>query len=165
MHRIAAETLEDKRFAPFGRVLRLPEPSSREATISRDAVTLYGDLARIGAVGSDVEFGLAVLDPRAPTMESMERHVETAELLFAVRGDFVLPLAPPSADAPSPEEVRCFVVLEGQGCVLERATWHWAPFPTKGRCEVLVAFKAGTPVNDMIIEPLSGGAVEIGLEG
>lgn len=165
MHRIEAEVLDEARLEPFGRVLKLPEPSSGEATISRDAVTLYGDLARIGAVGSDVEFGLAVLDPREPTMESMERHVETAELLFAVRGDFVLPLAPASADVPSPEGVRCFVVPEGQGCVLDRATWHWAPYPTKGRCELLVAFKAGTPVNDMIIEPLSGGAVEIGLEG
>jgi ureidoglycolate hydrolase len=161
MPRIHAEALTEARFAPFGRLLRLPAPASGRATIARDAVTLYGDLARIGDVGADVEFGLALLEPREPSMDNMERHVETAELLFAVKGAFVLPLAPAAAELPAPKEVRCFVVPEGQGCVLERATWHWAPYPMQGRCEVLVGFKAGTPANDMIIEPLAGGAVSI----
>lgn len=156
MRRIHAESLEEGRFAPFGRLLRLPAPGTTRPTIARDAVTLYADLARIGAVGSDVEFGLALLDPREPTLESMERHVATAELLFAVRGDFVLPLVEASAEVPGPDQVHCFVVREGQGCVLNTGTWHWAPYPMKGRCEVLVGFKAETPARDMIIEALAG---------
>lgn len=145
-------------FTSFGTILRLPGVGEREPTIARDAVTLYGDLARLEAVGTDVELGLAVLEPRDATLEKMERHDRTSELLFAVEGSFVLPVAPASEEDPSPESVRAFVVPAGCGCVLTPSTWHWAPLPIDGRCVVLVGFRAGTPADDMIIQPFRDGA-------
>lgn len=157
---VRAEPMSAEAFAPFGHVLRLPAPGSVEPTIARDRVTLYGDLARIAGV-DDVEFGLAVLEAREGTQEQMEQHRLSAELLFAARGAFVLTLAPPADRTPQAAHVRAFVVPEGQGCMLHTATWHWAPFPMGPRCEILVGFRAGTPVDDMVIAPVDGGALEI----
>lgn len=157
MRAVQAYPLDDVGFEPFGRVLRVPAPDTAAPTISRPGVTLFGDLARIAAVGDDVEFGLAVLAPREPGLDRLERHGRTAELLFAVRGDFVLAVAPPGGDVPLPEEVCCFVVRTGEGCVLKPSAWHWAPYPMHGTCEVLVGFRAGTPHDDMHIVPLHGG--------
>ncbi len=160
---IRAETLDEARFAPFGRVLRMPRSGAAEPTIARDRVTLYGDLARIAIDDGEVEIGLAVLEAREPLMAEMEQHRHTAELLFALRGGFVLPVAPPQDEEPASARVTAFVVPEGEGCVLHAATWHWAPFPMVDRCEILVGFRAGTPQFDMIIRPLARGEVaEIG---
>ena len=160
---IRAEALDETRFAPFGRILRLPRSGSAEPTIARDRVTLYGDLARIAIEDGEVEFGLAVLEAREPRMAEMEQHRHTAELLFAVRGAFVLPVAPPQDEEPASARVAAFVIPEGEGCVLHAATWHWAPFPMADRCEILVGFRAGTPRSDMVVRPMArGDVVEIG---
>lgn len=163
MRRVETLPAEPADFAPYGTILRLPGASDAEPTIARDGVTLFSDLARLEAVGTDIELGLAVLDPREAVIDRMERHHQTSELLFAVEGAFVLPVAPASDEELAPESVRAFHVPKGQGCVMPPSTWHWAPLPIQGRCVVLVGFRAGTPSNDMHVQPLRGEAhVEIG---
>jgi hypothetical protein len=63
-----------------------------------------------------------------------DRHIRTEELWLPTRGEFVVALgmAEDPNDAQSPprgDEMRCFVVREGEAFVVLRNVWHCGPWP------------------------------------
>ncbi len=60
------------------------------------------------------------------------RHATHTQALMPINCDAVLAVAPASTDFATPgaiETVRAFRLAPLEVLVLERATWHWGPFP------------------------------------
>lgn len=127
---VMAEELSEEAFAPYGRIVKVPEEPA----------------PRSGA-GWECWYGFQVLECRWPlylgavrtalrpiVVDAMERHTHTFELLYPHGTDLIQPLALPlaldDADArPDPATLRAFRLPVGFGIVMHPGTWHSAAFP------------------------------------
>lgn len=100
--------------------------------------------------GGRVSVGVLKLQQRPLDFHELERHVATPELLVAVQGDVVFPVAPPNHPLPSPEAeaLEAFRLNQGEAVIMNPGVWHGLPFPLQGEATLLVVFKEGTPTAD-----------------
>lgn len=118
-----------------------------------DIQSYYGQLA-IMKCEDAIQIGICVAKNREYTVDEMEQHVQTSELLFAVKGDFVTAVTS-SAEVngklcPDIDKVIAVRVDQGEGIFFDEGIWHWTPYAITPTCDVLVAFKKDTPKNDFI---------------
>ena len=156
MQRIKAQHVTPENFQAFGKVISVtakPQPDTQS-----DIQTFYGQLAMMQCHGS-IEFGVCVAKNRAFVVDILEQHAETAELLAALRGDFITPVTTSvvidGKEYPDMEKVVAVQVNQGEGVVFDKGIWHWTPYAVTESSDVLVAFKADTPKNDFISSELS----------
>jgi ureidoglycolate lyase len=148
---IPVSPLTASAFAPFGRVVRTPDG---EPTAASDAFRFWSDVAAFHIEG-ETEIGVCTVyrQPQA-TVDWMERHLRTPEVLIPTDGPFVLPVM--SADGP----IRAFRVEMGEAVVIADGVWHSACHPLSSESATyLVVFRRGTPHED--VEKLAVGPVSI----
>ncbi len=91
-------------------------------------------------------------------LEYLERHKQTIEILIELENDSIIFLAKSSTQNDEIKDIKAFYLKQGQAIVLNKKTWHWAPFPIeKEICKTLIIFKSGTPENDCEIKEIKKG--------
>jgi hypothetical protein len=135
----------------IGVCLRLPESGTRRPDVENEVLRFFGKLGLIQAPGG-VEIGICAYNRRAFTVDGMEQHKRSSELLVAVDDDFIMPVAPnlPGADIPDLSKAFAIRVRRSEGVVFDPGAWHWVPYPTgKEKSFALVGFALDTPAADM----------------
>ncbi len=131
--------------------IRLPERGGKRPDVENEFLRFFGKLGLIES-SSGVEFGICAYHRRDLSVAAMEQHRRSAELLFAIDDDFVMPVAPNIAGADTPDIARAFAirVRRSEGVVFTPGTWHWVPYPVaKDESFALVGFAKDTPASDM----------------
>ncbi len=83
-------------------------------------------------------------------LKKMERHMKTPEIMVALEGDSLICVAASSEEAPEKESIRCFRVPRGSALMMDKAVWHWIPYPEqKPGAKFLVLFRDGTGADDL----------------
>lgn len=87
---------------------------------------------------------------RERDLRKMERHMKTPEIMVALEGDSLICVASASEDAPQKESIRCFRVKQGSALLMDKAVWHWIPYPEQEPgSKFLVLFRDGTGADDL----------------
>ncbi len=133
-----------KNFADFGSVAL--RPSGKPTSQSSD-YTYWSDLAHY-QVGGETEIGVCtVFARRGPSIEGMERHLRTPEVLIPIDAPFVVPLLHDGLPSTQP---RAFRVDVGEAVVIAEGIWHGACLPVgKKTSSYFVVFRRGTPGEDV----------------
>jgi len=133
MREIKAEPMTRQGFAPFGTVL---EPREELLTLRTGQVSHYNELGSLDEMGPDPVVSFFATTRRELVIDSLERHRETCELFFPVRGTGLMPFAPSLPDGePDLERMRVFICLPGRPFIGGRGVWHLFPFPVEDRYE------------------------------
>lgn len=151
-------TVKQEMFNDFGVVIKIPKEGEKEPTLKSSFFKHYAELGFINCK-EPVEFGITTFNKRKLLVEKLEQHANTQELLYAINGDFIMPVAPivyKGGEAfPEVGKIIAITVGKGEGVIFNDGVWHWAPYPSdKEKSSVLVGFKKGTCHNDIIIKDL-----------
>jgi len=149
---IEIQPLTIEKFKRYGQVVMPPETA--EPTIANDDLTYWKQQALVKIKG-DIEIGVLKVKKHEMMFNEMEKHNETPEMLIGLDGDFVVPVAPPSEDIPSLEQIEAFHVKHGQAIIMDTDCWHGGPKPLdKNEVTILVIFKDNTSQNDLVLKEL-----------
>jgi ureidoglycolate hydrolase len=144
VQRVGTEALKG-----LGRAIRITADTKHDA--QSDIQTYYGQLAVMQCAGA-VQIGVCVAKNREFIVNELEQHTQTAELLAALKGDFVVPAAPSvEADGRQYPDIGKAVAIrvnQGEGVFFDEGVWHWTPYALTPECDVLVIFKKDTPEDD-----------------
>jgi hypothetical protein len=135
----------------IGVAVRLPGPGGRKPDVENELLRFFGKLGVIEAPGG-VEFGICAYERREFAVDKLEQHRRSAELLYAIDDDFLMPAAPNLSGVNQPDLSRACVlrVRRSAGVIFAPGAWHWVPYPLKrGSSFALVGFAIDTPANDM----------------
>jgi len=151
MKTIKVQNLTPDNFKDFGKVISVTAKAKPDA--DTEIQTFFGQLA-IMKSSESIEFGICVAKNREYVVETLEQHIETEELLAALKGDFITPVALSVETGgklvPDMDNMIAVRVNQGEGVVFGEGVWHWTPYAVTETCDVLVAFKTDTPKNDFI---------------
>ena len=146
----------------LGQIIYTPEEGKREPTLQSESFKFYGGIAFMN-IKNVFELGICVFYQRALETDQLEQHAQTQELLFAVDGDFIMPVAPivqkNGESWPDLDRVVAIRVPMGEGVVFNHGIWHWAPFPLKAKSSVIVGFEKDTADEDLVIRDLDSKIV------
>jgi ureidoglycolate hydrolase len=151
MKTIKVRHISNEIFEGLGRAVCVTEDTKPDA--KNDIQTYYGQLAIMQCTGA-IQLGICIAKNREYVVDELEQHAKTAELLAALKGDFVT-LAAPSVEAdgklcPDIDKAVAVRVNQGEGIFFDEGVWHWTPYAITPTCDVLVAFKKDTPKDDFI---------------
>ncbi len=151
MKTVKAQHVSNELLKDMGKAIRITADTKPDA--QSDIQTYYGQLALMQCTG-EIQIGICVAKNREYIVNELERHAETAELLVALKGDFVTAVAPSievgGRLCPDMNKVIAVRVNEGEGVFFKEDVWHWTPYAITPGCDVLVAFKKDTPKNDFL---------------
>jgi ureidoglycolate lyase len=157
------EDLTAEAFAPFGRVVTMPD---RATDANGDGWQYWGGLTSLP--GTDAGYFVGYLNLRPPTalrFDWAERHALSPELLVPTGGACVIHVAPADYPdeldrLPSLERFRLFRVRPGQAVLLDRKVWHGAPMALGSPSQVMVVLQQGTgPANTSLVQFPMGQAI------
>lgn len=155
--KMSIQYVSKENFSNLGVVIQIPKEGEMKPLLESSFFKHYGPLGFIEGK-EDVEFGITTFKKRKLIAEKLEQHAQTQELLYAIDGDFIMPVAPikyVNEEAyPDEEKLRIIRIPQGVGVIFKQGYWHWAPFPVKQTSSVLVGFKKGTAEKDIIIREL-----------
>jgi ureidoglycolate lyase len=152
-------------FAPYGRLIRLPErPQEARGPGWRwwaETVLLDGD---------DRPWGIGYLDlePVPPArFDWAERHMRTLEAVVPISGDVIVYVGPAEhleepERAPDASRYEAFRVPSGEGVVLERGVWHGAPLADGRPARAIVLILAGTGATDVTVVRFEDAPIFVG---
>ena len=117
----------------------------------------YRDIVGDLKLKAPLSSGLLECYPRELSLDRMERHHHTREILVALEGEAAICLAPPQdKSSGSLDGVVALRMLAGQSIILEVGAWHWIPFPTTSQtARFQVIFRSETGRDDLDIYDLS----------
>ena len=151
MKTIKAMRLTEDNFAEYGSAVYVD--GEREPDAQSDIQTYFGQLAVMPCSGA-MQVGICVAKNRAFVVDELEQHINTPELLAALKGEFIVPVTSSlNIDGrvlPDIENIKAVRVGQGQGVVFDSGMWHWTPYAVTDTCDVLVIFKKDTPKDDFI---------------
>jgi len=161
--KVKVETLSPEVFgSSLGQIIVTPKEGEREPSLQSEDFKFYGGIALMN-IKNVFELGICVFNQRALETNELEQHAQTQELLFAIDGDFIMPVAPivqKNGEAwPDLDRVVAIRVPMGQGVVFNHGVWHWAPFPLKASASVIVGFEKDTADKDLVIRDLDSKIV------
>lgn len=140
---VLVQPLTKEFFRPYGEVVVLHEA----ALCSTSQVHDYWDgVAHFNAEGPQVCSLFGIKKSIGQPIGEMERHLETEEVLIALRGDVVITLANPDDKKLSPDAktIQSFYMRQGEGVVMKKGVWHALPCAKDGDAMLLVIFKENT---------------------
>ena len=145
-------------FMNLGQIVTIPVEGSRKATLESPFFKFYGGLGFMEFSGP-MELGVCTFKNRDSVVEELEQHARTQELLFAIDGDFIMPVAPierrNGGEWPDLSRITAIRVRQGEGVIFHRGIWHWAPFPLQPISSVIVGFAKDTAENDLVTRKLA----------
>ncbi|MEK3888378.1 ureidoglycolate lyase [Bacillus sp. FSL K6-3431] len=127
---IKIEALTVANFEPFGKIVEVPASSPTKVGDGWEC----WNYIQMMEVDTEVGMGLVNTKRRPFIIESMERHDSREELLIALQGDIIQPLAL-SKDLENPDEkpdpslVKCLHLKQGQGIIIKKGVWHSPAYP------------------------------------
>jgi ureidoglycolate hydrolase len=152
MYDIKVLELTREKFSPYGQVVEVP--ASGQPTIEVETVKFWKQQA-IYSTGEKTEVGVLMVKQQEMIFEELENHFKTPTILLCLDGDFILPVAPPSDDLPSPSEVVAFRVPKNQMVIMAEKCWHGVAYPAdKEEITLLVIFRENSLDDDTVFEPL-----------
>lgn len=155
MHTIQVELLSSESFSEFGTVIAVP---NSEPTKQGDGWRCWNYISMM-SVDTDIGLGIVETSTRPYEIELMERHDQREEMLLAVEGDIIQPVATYETlvdgnEKPKIDRVRCFLIKKGQGIILRKGIWHSPAFPVKGDTNYLFAIEKKPDIHhDEIASP------------
>jgi ureidoglycolate hydrolase len=161
--KVKVEVLSPGAFdSSLGQIIFTPKEGEREPTLQSEDFKFYGGIVFMN-IKDVFELGICVFNQRELATEQLEQHALTQELLFAIDGDFIMPVAPiiqkNGKSWPDLEHMVAIRVPVGQGVVFNNGIWHWAPFPLKEKSAVIVGFEKDTADKDLVIRDLDSRVV------
>lgn len=157
MRKIKAEKLSQEMFKEYGQILTIPDESV-PTSLEGSGFKHRGELAFMDTHGL-LEFGVTTFEKRLMVAPELEQHAKTPELLFAMDGPFVMPIALRTTqgedDLPNEKSIKAIFVEQGQGIIFGDGVWHAAPYPLKEKSSVLVGFKKQSWKHDIILKMLA----------
>lgn len=123
------------------------------APIPEGSAFSYKEKVGVMATRGSTSVGILRAVGRSPEFHEMERHVATPEMLVALEGDVLVPVAPANhpAEAADARAIEVFRLRQGEAVILDPGVWHWLPYPLSPEAAVLVVFKEGTPDHDFTL--------------
>jgi ureidoglycolate lyase len=160
---LSVEQLTAEGFDPFGDIVVAP---ARDADAAGPGWRWWGEMVSIRGDGRPWGVGYLDLAPTALQFDWAERHMRSAEGVFATDGDIFLYVGPandldePSRIAPF-EDFRVFRIPAGSGVVMSPGVWHGAPFAADNRTTAIVLLLEGTGRDDTTVVRFPDAAVEV----
>jgi len=166
MTTLRAEALDRDAFAPYGRVVALPE---RPQDAGGPGWRWWAETALLSGDGRPWGVGYLDLRPATPQFDWAERHMRTQEAIFATSGDLLVYVGPADHPdqpdrIPSFDRFRVFRVPPGAGVVMDRAVWHGAPLAPDGPTQALVLIQEGTGRHDVTVVRFPDAPVQIDID-
>ena len=142
--RIRARRITPENFARFGWVVTTPRG---EPTSQAREYRFWSDRAHYRIEG-ETEVGVCTVFRLARrTVDGLERHLRTPEILIPIDGPFVLPVL---REGDAATDLQAFRVAVGEAVVIETGVWHGACLPVgKRRASYFVVFRRSTPSGDV----------------
>jgi len=142
--KLKPKKITEENFSAFGKVVvgASGKPTSQAADYK-----FWSDIMNY-KIDGETEVGICtVYKQPSNSINGMERHLNTPEILIPIDAPFILPLL---NDKNKINEVDAFIVEIGQAIVINEKIWHGACIPFgKDECSYFVIFKRGTPHNDV----------------
>jgi ureidoglycolate hydrolase len=135
-----------------GGYARLLLPSGCAAPEAGGEEYSYHQVLRPDELGESAIMAELVCRQRPLVLRTMERHLDTPEILAAMDGDMIVCAAAPGVDPArcTSAGLRAFLVRRGQALWMDKGTWHWLPFPLgSARVTALLMFREGTGESDI----------------
>ncbi len=135
-----------------GGYARLVIPSGCAAPEGRGDDYTYHQVLSPGELGEGSIMAELVCRNRPLVLRTLERHLDTPEILCAMDGDVIVCAAAPGVDPArcTSAGVRAFLVRRGQALWMDTGTWHWLPFPLGAEpVTMLLVFREGTGDRDI----------------
>ena len=142
--KIKVKKITSENFSTFGKVVTgaVGDPTSKAADYKfwSNIMSYYID--------GETEVGICtVYKQPSISINGMERHLNTPEILIPIDAPFILPLL---LNKDKPEQAEAFTVDVGQAIAIDEKVWHGACIPlNKSESSYFVIFKKGTPNNDV----------------
>lgn len=129
-YKVEPEELTQEAFAPYGKVIDLPDAAPSKNGEGWDCWSYVQMLDASVPIG----FGLVVTRQREAVVTSMERHVSREELLLTFDREIIQPVAQCANlddpdEQPDPLSVKCFRIKPGQAIVIAKGVWHSPAYP------------------------------------
>lgn len=141
---IISKPITEANFKKFGRVVKSPKG---QPTAQSNDFKFWSDITNYEIDGS-TEIGICtVFKQPKNTINGMERHLNTPEILIPIDAPFVLPLL---KEGEIEIQSEAFQVNIGEAVVIDKAVWHGACLPVgKEESSYFVIFRKGTPKVDV----------------
>jgi ureidoglycolate lyase len=151
---IKPQKLAIESFKKYGNIVLLPD---KDPTSEDETYKFWSDIAHYHIEGR-TEIGLCtVYQQDEVILKSLERHLNTPEILIPADASFVLPLL--GEDHSSPE---AFAVNPGEAVVIEKGIWHGPCIPIQvPTCTYFVIFKHNTPHEDVYFKDIDPIEIDV----
>jgi ureidoglycolate hydrolase len=148
MKKLKAYGLSDDTFTGYGLIISEPK---KEPNTDNNAFKHWGNVAEVPIASGSIETGLLLCTKKNLSVDNVERHVNTPEILVVLEGDAIVVVALKGDEI---NDLRAFHIKCGEAIIMHAGTWHSVPVPVKNECKLLVLFKKGTGQSDLDVRKL-----------
>lgn len=157
MIKLKVTKVTKENFKNFGQFMYIPAEGEFIPTNQAAFFKFYGGMGLMDCHGI-TELGICTFKKRPLETSELEQHAGTPELLYALDGDFMMPIAPiiyqNGASCPDVSRAMAIRVNQYEGVIFNDGIWHWAPFPLQETSSVIVGFKKDTALTDILIKDI-----------
>jgi ureidoglycolate hydrolase len=110
------------------------EATDDKILVARSDVTHWHNLSNLSSLGENPVIAMVSAFKKEFKITDLERHKDTSEIFFPVKGAAAMPFATSMADEkPDFSSLKVFLLEEGQPFIINRGIWHCSPFPISDR--------------------------------
>ncbi len=141
------EDLNEQSFNLYGDSLELKK---NQIKCDNEIVTHWHNLSDLGSLGKDPVIAYVKAYRRDFTVSQLERHVNTSEIFFPVKGLAVMVFTTSNEDGlPDLSNIKSFLLEPGKTFISKRGIWHWVPFPVEKEWESYLLVENDLVENDI----------------
>lgn len=150
MIEIKAIELTEENFKEFGYLLS----TSKMKPLENTELAYWGKVAQLN-MGETISTGILYGLDREPVIKSLERHINTPEILVAIEGNSIILFGKPKQGIENIDDLRAFYIKQGDAFAIHPKTWHWVAVPVGSKIsKFLVVFASGTEEKDLEVRDL-----------
>ncbi len=138
------KALTDNSFKDYGRIVKR---ANIKADANEPTHNWWGKVAKLKSE-DDISVGLLEVKKRNFTVNKLEEHDKTTEMLIALEGNSFLVVGRLNHNRGL-EKINAFYLKEGQVVILDVSTLHWIPYPLGNSSLYAVVFRTETPEDDL----------------
>lgn len=138
-------------FQEFGILISAVERKNKQ---NYDGFDYCGDLA-ILSMGYEVSASLLFSHQREIHVTQMEVHRHTSEMCVALCHDCIIFVATDFHGTPSEDNLKAFLLKQGDTIIYHKNIWHWVPFAVNAKSSTqLIVYQSQTGKNDLLLKSL-----------